>query len=277
MWQVAQTNLQLYNQLRARGWSREDLRVAHRAYELTVSLYSGWFQHDGKPFVAHTLGVASILAHLGRPVEVVATGLLHNIYGNGDFGDGRIFSARPARRRLVRAAVGSAIEELVYDFHREMRLERRLQVYEETRAGALTPNQRDCLLIDLADVMEKHLDLGVLYAGAADEFIAEARKEQSMFVAAAERLGYPQLATELTDAFAATFAAEPSQYEGLQPSDGRHYLELIVPRSCFERPQVVLRRRLRRVRERLRRARARKKPGQEGASAPVSDAGAGVL
>ena len=105
MWPVAQTNLQLYNQLRARGWSPAELGLLHRAYELTVSLYSGYFQNDGKPFVAHTVGVASILGHLERPAELVAAGLLHNVYTNGDFGDGRVYSARTARRR-PRAASG---------------------------------------------------------------------------------------------------------------------------------------------------------------------------
>ena len=89
MERVAQTNLQLYNQLRAQGYSQKELVIVHRAYEFLTTIYPGYFQADGKPFVAHTVGVASILAHLQLPAEFIAAGLLHNIYGNGDFGDGR--------------------------------------------------------------------------------------------------------------------------------------------------------------------------------------------
>ena len=62
--QVAQTNIQLYNQLRRRGLDRDELVLVHRAYELLTTLYSGYYQGDGKPFVAHGVGVASILAEL---------------------------------------------------------------------------------------------------------------------------------------------------------------------------------------------------------------------
>src|SRR5437660_567862 len=114
--QVAQTNTQLYNQLRRKGLALEDLLVVHRAYELLTTLYAGFYQWDGKPFVAHGVGVTSILAELDQPTEILAVGILHNIYANADFGDGRGPGARPARRRLVREAVGDRIEALVAQF-----------------------------------------------------------------------------------------------------------------------------------------------------------------
>jgi (p)ppGpp synthase/HD superfamily hydrolase len=60
---ITQTNLQLYNQLRMQGYSDTQLAVVHRAYELLITIYPGYYQADGKPFVAHTVGVASILGH----------------------------------------------------------------------------------------------------------------------------------------------------------------------------------------------------------------------
>ena len=101
---IAQTNLQLYNQLRAQGYSDEQLVVVHRAYEFLITIYPGYYQADGKPFVAHTVGVASILGYLNFPVDFVAVGLLHNIYDNGDFGDGLRNVANTRRRRIVREA-----------------------------------------------------------------------------------------------------------------------------------------------------------------------------
>ena len=74
--QVAQTNVQLYNQLREKGLQLDDLVLVHRAYEFLTTLYPGYFQADGKPFVAHGVGVASILAEIDQPAQIVAVGLV---------------------------------------------------------------------------------------------------------------------------------------------------------------------------------------------------------
>ena len=248
MWPVAQTNLQLYNQLRGRGWPQAELGLVHRAYELTVSLYSGYFQSDGKPFVAHTVGVASVLGHLGRPAEVVAAGLLHNVYTNADFGDGRIYSARTARRRIVQRGAGERVEAIVYGFLREMRLKPHTRIYDQQRPDVLASIDPDLVLLDLADALEKHVDGGVLYIGDRDAYLRNAALEKDGMVAAALKLGHPELASALTEAIDATLAASIEDYASLQPSDGRHNLRLIVPRSCIELPHLVLRQRLRELR-----------------------------
>ena len=118
---IAQTNLQLYNQLRAQERSLSDLGLVRRAYEFLTTIYSGYYQADGKPFVAHPVGVASILANLGFSADFVAAGMLHNIYGNGDFGDGLNNTVTNGRRRLVRNEVGCRVEDLSYRF-RALRL-----------------------------------------------------------------------------------------------------------------------------------------------------------
>ena len=63
---VAQTNIQLYNQLRREGRPREELVLTRQAYELAASLYSGYYQGDGKPFVTHGVGVASMAVKASR-------------------------------------------------------------------------------------------------------------------------------------------------------------------------------------------------------------------
>ncbi len=89
MHSYAQTNIQLFNQLRQDGYSDADLILVRNAYELAMVLFTGRFQPSGKSFIAHVVGTASILAWLRLPAPVVAAGLLHNVYENGDFGDGR--------------------------------------------------------------------------------------------------------------------------------------------------------------------------------------------
>ena len=106
---VAQTNIQLYNQLRRENRTLEELHFVHRAYEFITTLYGGFLQSDGKPFLSHSTGVASIVSQLGAPIEVVVAGLTHNIYGNGDFGDGRSKIITNSRRKLVISALGERV------------------------------------------------------------------------------------------------------------------------------------------------------------------------
>ena len=54
MMKAAQTNLQLYAQLQASGWSDEHLALTARAYDLAVELVGARVRHSGKPFVANS-------------------------------------------------------------------------------------------------------------------------------------------------------------------------------------------------------------------------------
>jgi (p)ppGpp synthase/HD superfamily hydrolase len=111
----AQTISQLYRQLQQNGYSVTDMCRIRDAYELAVELFSGYFQSSGKLLIAHVVGTASILASLRLPVEVVAAGLLHNVYWNGDFGDGRR-GITEARREQVRGVVGKEVEQYLARF-----------------------------------------------------------------------------------------------------------------------------------------------------------------
>ena len=113
---IAQTHLQLYNQLRRQEKSEKDLVRIHRAYELATNLYPGYYQADGKPFVTHCVGVASIMGHLGLApssyrrdccITSTTTATLAMVAA-------RIITK--ARRDLVRNAVGDDIEALIDRF-----------------------------------------------------------------------------------------------------------------------------------------------------------------
>lgn len=240
MERVAQTNLQLYNQVRAQGRGLEDLVLLKRAYELSTTLYSGWFQADGKPFVAHTVGVASILARLGCPTDIVAAGLLHNVYGNGDFGDGRTLDASPERRRVVREGVGDAVEELVYRF-RDFRITSRNVDAILTRIDQLDETERALLLMDIADRLEKFVDHGVHYFGDADWVTRQVPLLGERLIEIADRLGRPEVGAMLARAFAEADAASGEISLDMRTSDGRAVLGLVVPRSCRRRRDVRLR------------------------------------
>jgi hypothetical protein len=253
MMRVAQTNLQLYNQLRERGDSLDDLRIVHGAYELLCSLYPGYFQADGKPFVCHGVGVASIVAELGRPANVIAAALVHNVYGNADFGDGGGPGRSEERRRVVREAVGPEVEELVYRFAD-------LRITPSTIDGFLADlpqrDERDraLLLVDLCDHLEKYVDLGVLYFGQSDWIVDGTDHIAPKLTAMANALGHPRLAEMLSKALADAEAADEAPAE-LRPPETQRYLKLIVPRSCEPRDTKPMVWRVRdkvRIRTRLR-------------------------
>src|SRR5262245_13883641 len=110
--EYAQTNLQLYTQLRRAAYTDTDLGLVRAGYDLAMNLFSASFRGSGKPLLSHLVGTASILASIGRSPAVVTAGLLHAAYALGDFGDGR-FGTTDAKRARVRMAVGSEVEDLV--------------------------------------------------------------------------------------------------------------------------------------------------------------------
>ena len=233
---IAQTNIQLYNQLRHQGRPAEELALVKRCYDLAVSLYTGHFQADGKPFVAHAVGVASVVAQLGVPAEIVGTACLHNIYGNGDFGDGRSHVATPRRRRVVREAVGAKVEDSIHRF-RALRLTEKSLLEMSSRLDALDTRDRNLILVELGDFLEKYLDHGVLYYGDHEWVTGFVAKHGNVLVEIAQRLGYPQLGEALSDAFSAT--ATETVPDVLRSTGGRKYIALVVPRSCRPRVEVA--------------------------------------
>jgi uncharacterized protein DUF6817 len=249
--QVAQTNLQLYNQLLKRRLPADDLVLVHRAYELLTTLYPGYFQGDGKPFVAHGVGVASILAELAQPAEIMAVGLLHNVYGNADFGDGLNDRVTPARRKIVSRAVGQEIDELLVRF-RELRIHP--DAIDDARRALPRRDETDrrLILVDIADFLEKYVDLGVLYFGDSGWITDTADRIGGQVIEMARALDEPKLAEMLSEAFAEAAAHADRVPIEMRASGGRSYLELVLPRSCRLRPSLALRGRMRRLRQRLR-------------------------
>jgi (p)ppGpp synthase/HD superfamily hydrolase len=255
---IAQTNLQLFNQLRERELPLDELVEIRRAYELLTTLYAGHYQADGKPFAAHGVGVASILAWLDQPAEIVAMGLLHNIYGNADFGDGLEFTITPARRKLVINAVGPRVEQLLGRFQE---LRPAMQTIEDVRRELPGWNESDrsLVLVELADHLEKYVDLGVLYFGENDWIVGRTDSVGAELIEIANELGEPRLAEMLSKAFDEAAAQADGFPAELRPSAGRRYLELVVPRSCSPRLSLRLKAMVRPARARIRlRARVRR-------------------
>jgi (p)ppGpp synthase/HD superfamily hydrolase len=202
----AQTNLQLYAQLRQAGRTESELSLVRAGYDLAMQLSPASFRGSGKPLLAHLVGTASILASIGESSEVVTAGLLHAAYVFGDFGDGHS-GITEARRERVRRAVGSGIEELIARYTRFEWTSNTIPAIRQ-RVSTLAPIERDVLVIRLANELEDHLDCGVLYCGNGERRREYIRSPLNQSVDMARALGLTELASELDAAFNATLTAE---------------------------------------------------------------------
>ncbi len=194
-----QTNLQLYAQLVDLGYSEADLATVARSYELSMNLFPGTYRGSGKPFLAHLAGTAGIVATLRARAALVATGLLHAAYTHGEFGNGWR-GVSDAKRARIRAAVGPEIEDLVARYT-ALRWTPASIPAIRARLDAMTALERDVLLVRLANELEDHLDLGILYLGDAPRRLRFMREDLPAAVEMARRLGHPGLAESLTAAF----------------------------------------------------------------------------
>jgi (p)ppGpp synthase/HD superfamily hydrolase len=197
----AQTFPQLLNQLQQER-PEADLGSVVVAFGCAMKLFSGAIRASGKTFFAHVIGTASIVTRHGGNIDMIATALLHAAYTHGDFGWRR--SGDLANRRIVRAAVGVRIEELVFRYS-QLRWSDQLIA---TLASGKMPNNEDdkaILLIRLCNELEEYLDLGLVYCGEAKK--GEYKLRQSQILEICRLLGQRTLAEELALGFERNEAA----------------------------------------------------------------------
>jgi len=157
MAKYSQTHLQLYQQMQNASYSDADLLLVDRAYRIAMRVFSGYYRPNNKPFLAHLVGVASILTQSNQPATVVAAGLLHSAYslGLGNKG-GRV---NPEYRRVFTEALGRDTENLIYAYssRRWSAHDFRLEFDANLLPGSA---ELQLYLIKIADVHEEFLDAG---------------------------------------------------------------------------------------------------------------------
>ncbi|NJM70115.1 MAG: HD domain-containing protein [Scytonema sp. RU_4_4] len=234
MYPYAQTNIQLFNQLRREGYSNTDLCCIHNAYQLVIPLFTGCFRASGKTFIAHLVGTASILCALHVPAKVIAAGLLHAAYASGDFGDGgKGFS--DVKHQHIKRAVGEEVEDYVAKYTFLRWNEQTIPTIRD-RLDALDPTDRNVVLIRLANELEEYLDLGILYCGDV-KYQRYMNHNNHYMVEMAEKLGFPTLAVELATVFKETALAEiPVELRNQSSHSASFFL---VPNSYRKRLSVA--------------------------------------
>lgn len=207
---VAQTNLQLYDQILALGWADADIALVRRAYELAIELFSNRYRSNGKPFLAHLVGTGSILAQNGTSPPAVTAGLIHAAYSQGRFG---VLELRlSARRGRVRRAIGDDAEDLLFRYAQfRWNPEARRSLAARLAAGeAFSTPDRELVLMRLANTLEDHLDGGMLYS-AKGQRRRTTDEDMALTVELADRLGAPLLARALAEALRETASSQRPQ------------------------------------------------------------------
>jgi len=191
----AQTNIQLFNQLRRAQYSEADLSYICNAYQFALQIFIGRFRGSGKPFLSHLVGTASILTRVHAPIRVIAAGLLHAAYIYGEY-EAEEKGMTDAKRKHVQRAVGVETEELIAGYTLLKWNKNTIPAIRD-RLDILEPTERQILLIRLANELEDHLDYGVLYCGNAEQRREYIRSSLYLSVEIAHKLGFPSLAAAL--------------------------------------------------------------------------------
>jgi hypothetical protein len=242
----AHTSLQLLQQLNRDGYVGEGLQLVLRALALASELFACRFQYSGEPFMVHVIGAASVLSSLRAPPDLVAAALLHNAYGNGDFGDAR-GGAADWKRDVVRRAVGGEVEQYVYGFWRSLRWPGETIPRLALALDSLDSRDRAILLLRLTDLAEHHRDLGQVFGGRQRQARDMIEHLGPVWLRLAQVLAGPVFATELKRLFEATESAQlPDELCGLTGRSGSFQL---LPGAYRPRLSVTLRRRAGSIRD----------------------------
>jgi hypothetical protein len=227
---IAQTNVQLYRQLRDAGVADDELARVRAAYELGVELFSGRYRRPHRPFIEHLVGTASIVADVdGRPSMVLAA-LLHAAYPRGDWG-GRAAGAR--ERDAVRRVVGPEAEALIWQYAQIPSKLDALELWVEGHRHAPSPLAADLVVLALANQVEELQDQ------PEEDPVPPTIK---MLVDAAKDLGADEIGTQIVDISTETASLRlPSALEG-PPYPGY----VLLPRSARRLLRLRIRRALRR-------------------------------
>jgi len=180
----AQTIIQLFLELKEKGYSEEAVRQVSDAYQLNRQYLAGFFRPSGKTFIAHLVGVASILCRLKVPIELLLAGFLHSIYMHGDF--------RKSREEIS----DKKTESLVAGYSR-LKWNRITIPQYQNQIPTLNEKEKNILLLRLANELEDHLNHGILFCVNAEERRERFFELNSHFTQMASSLNQPFLAQEL--------------------------------------------------------------------------------
>ena len=192
---TAQTNIQLYHQCMDLEYEDWELTVVRDAYRRAQVWFDGLYRGCGRPFLAHLVGTASILARHGASASLVAAGMLHSVYEFGDL-DIPDEGITERKRRYVASRTTPEIEHLLYHYAN--------MAWYGTDTTAMEGNLDHMplliarvLLLRMANDLEERHDRSLAFCSKDDSTI---EPWLALFQAVAQRLGANTLYEELEEA-----------------------------------------------------------------------------
>lgn len=200
MFTYVKTSVQLYNQLRCKGYSNEDIAYIRKVYDLCLQLFTGLYRPSGSTFISHAVGTAGILTDLHSTKELIAAALLHAAYEHGDFGIAGTDTDHHRKRKMLKPYVGGEVEEYISKY---TALKWNSQTIELicNNFDSLNRVDRNVLLIRIANELDDNIDLGALYCPDAERRKAYISRWGDEITTLAEKLGFPELSAELSRTF----------------------------------------------------------------------------
>lgn len=204
------------------GYSRTEIAQVAAGYRLAAKLFTGQFRSNGKPFINHLVGTASILVTLHQSLDVVIAGLLHAVYVQGDFGRRKVGTSS-TKTKQIQLAVGLSTE-------------RYIAAYTVTKwpiqksVEDLREFERSVIIMRLADTLEDHLDLGILYSSQAKR--RNAGKHIEHQIELAQKLNLLDIVNHLSE----INSLEKTTVNKVTEFTNEHnYSHLVIPKSCRRR------------------------------------------
>lgn len=166
---------------------REDIAFLERAYHVAERAHRGQFRKSGDPYITHPVSVATILAELGSPKEVLAAALLHDTVEDTDYSLDRL-----------RHEFGDEIAQLVDGVTKLDKLTYGEAAQAETVRKMIVAMSRDIrvLLIKLADRLHNARTWKYVSASSAER---KAKETLEIYAPLAHRLGLNTMKWELED------------------------------------------------------------------------------
>jgi len=178
---------------------KADIRLIERAYEAAARMHAGQSRNSGDPFITHPLAVATILAELGMPHDVIGAALLHDTVEDTSYTIDEL-----------RADFGDDIAALVDGVTKLDKVKYGDAAQAETVRKMVVAMSRDIrvLVIKLADRLHNMRTLRYLPREKQER---KSREVLEIFAPLAHRLGMNTVKWELEDlAFATLF---PKRYD----------------------------------------------------------------
>jgi hypothetical protein len=198
----AQTNVQLYRQCMDLGYSEQDLALLRNAYEHAQHWFGDLYRVCGKPFLAHLVGTASILASQSAPVTLVVAGLLHSLYEFSSLGP----DITPEKRLHVASSIGNDVEQWLYNYARFDWNNADIATLERD-ADLMPLALAKLLLLRIANELEEHHDQCIQFSAKPTATACWL----PLFTRVAACLGVPGLATQLSDTYQLGLAFVPPE------------------------------------------------------------------